>query len=174
MLTVSTFIPLHEKNNLASQFFVIISYYRFTYEIHKCLYVHPRAVHIIYTAWLFSTIGFTQSVNMYKTTDTDCLPIWQISARYRLSVNHYFLQFFTVSHVSLISLISLLFMPFCSSWKKSLSGEYRHPPFLQPGPRTIVFSHVNNPNLDSNEIYIVNQIFLLGCITCRSFPSHNG
>ena len=28
---------------------------------------------------------------MYKTTDTDCLPIWQISARYRyrLSVNHY-------------------------------------------------------------------------------------
>ena len=26
---------------------------------------------------------------MYKTTDTDCLPIWQILARYRLSVNHY-------------------------------------------------------------------------------------
>ena len=41
MLTVSTFILLHEKNNLASQFFVIISYYRFTYEIHKRLYVHP-------------------------------------------------------------------------------------------------------------------------------------
>ena len=91
MLTVSTFILLHEKNNLASQFFVIISYYRFTYEIHKHLYVYPRAMHIIYTAWLFSTIGFTQSLNMYKTTDTDCLPIWQISARYRyrLSVNHY-------------------------------------------------------------------------------------
>ena len=89
MLTVSTFSLLHEKNNFASQFFVIISYYRFTYEIHKRLYVHPRAMHIIYTAWIFSTIGFTQSVNMYKTTDTGCLPIWQISARYRLSVNHY-------------------------------------------------------------------------------------
>ena len=58
---------------------------------HKRLYVHPRAMHIICTALIFSTIGFTQSVNMYKTTDTDCLPIWQIWARYRyrLSVNHY-------------------------------------------------------------------------------------
>ena len=63
MLTVSTFSLLHEKNNFASQFFVIISYYRFTYEIHKRLYVHPRAMHIIYTAWIFSTIGFTQSVS---------------------------------------------------------------------------------------------------------------
>ena len=33
MLTMSTFSLLHEKNNFASQFFVIISYYRFTYEI---------------------------------------------------------------------------------------------------------------------------------------------
>ena len=33
---------------------------------------------------------------MYKTTDTDYLPIWQISARYRyrLSVNHYFYHTF--------------------------------------------------------------------------------
>ena len=89
MLTVSTFSLLHEKNNFASKCFVIISYYRFTYEIHKRLYVHPHAMHMIYKAWIFSTIGFTQSVNMYKTTDTDCPPIWQISARYRLSVNHY-------------------------------------------------------------------------------------
>ena len=74
MLTMSTFSLLHEKKNFASQ-----------------LYVHPRAMHIIYAAWIFSAIGFTQSVNMYKTTDTDCLPTWQISARYRyrLSVNHY-------------------------------------------------------------------------------------
>ena len=49
MLTVSTFILLHEKNNFASQFFVMISYYLFTYEIHKRLYVHSRAMHIIYT-----------------------------------------------------------------------------------------------------------------------------
>ena len=92
MLTVSTFSLLHKKNNFASQFFVIISYYRFTYEIRKRLNVHPRAMHIIYTEWILSIIGFTQSVNMYKTTDTDCLPISQISARYRyrLSVNHYF------------------------------------------------------------------------------------
>ena len=83
MLTMSTFSLLHEKNNFALQFFVIISYYRFTYEIHKRLYVHPRAMHIIYTARIFSTISFTQSVTLYKTTDTDCLPIWQISARYR-------------------------------------------------------------------------------------------
>ena len=47
MLTMSTFSLLHEKNNFASQFFVIISYYRFTYEIHKRLYVHPLAMHII-------------------------------------------------------------------------------------------------------------------------------
>ena len=33
MLTMSTFSLLHEKNNFALQFFVIISYYRFTYEI---------------------------------------------------------------------------------------------------------------------------------------------
>ena len=48
MLTMSTFSLLHEKNNFAShaQFFVIINYYRFTYEIHKRLYVHPRAMHI--------------------------------------------------------------------------------------------------------------------------------
>ena len=56
MLTMSTFSLLHEKNNFASQFFGIISYYRFTYEIAitdlptKRLYVHPRAMHIIYTA----------------------------------------------------------------------------------------------------------------------------
>ena len=37
MLMMSTSL-LHEKNNFASQFFVIISYYRFTYEIHKRLY----------------------------------------------------------------------------------------------------------------------------------------
>ena len=46
---MSTFSLLHEKNNFALQFFVIISYYRFTYEIHKHLYVHPRAMHVIYT-----------------------------------------------------------------------------------------------------------------------------
>ena len=33
MLTMSTFSLLHEKNNFDSQFFVIISYYRFTYKI---------------------------------------------------------------------------------------------------------------------------------------------
>ena len=33
MLTMSTFSLLHEKNNFASQFFVIISYYQFIYEI---------------------------------------------------------------------------------------------------------------------------------------------
>ena len=88
MLTVSTFILLHEKNNLASQFFVIISYYRFTYEIHKRLYVHPRTMHIIYTAWLFSAIGFTQSVNMYKTTDTDCYIKINISNANKVNALH--------------------------------------------------------------------------------------
>ena len=54
----------------------------------SALYMHPRAMHIIYTTWIFSTISFTQSANMYKTTDTDCLPIWQISTRYRtITVN---------------------------------------------------------------------------------------
>ena len=77
MLTMSTFSLLHEKNNFALQFFVIISYYRFTYEIHKRLYVHPRAMHIIYTAWIFSTIGFTIGKYVYRhgkyrpDTDTD-------------------------------------------------------------------------------------------------------
>ena len=33
MLTISTFSLLHEKNNFASQFFAVISYYRFIYEI---------------------------------------------------------------------------------------------------------------------------------------------
>ena len=75
MLMVSTFILLHEKNNLASQFFVIISYYRFTYEIHKRLYVHPRAVHynlysITFPNYRFHTIGkYVQNYRYRLSTD---------------------------------------------------------------------------------------------------------
>ena len=80
MLTMSTFSLLHEKNNFASQFFVIISYYRFTYEIHKRLYVHPTC-----DAYNLYSVNFVNhrfhTIGMYKTTDTDCLRIWQISAR---------------------------------------------------------------------------------------------
>ena len=63
MLTVSTFILLHEKNNLASQFFVIISYYRFTYEIHKRLYVRASThgannlYSVTFLNYRFHTIG---------------------------------------------------------------------------------------------------------------------
>ena len=63
MLTMSTFSLLHEKNNFASQFLVITSYYRFTYEIHKRLYVHPftRDAYSLYSVNFlnhrFHTIG---------------------------------------------------------------------------------------------------------------------
>ena len=74
MLTVSTFIVLHEKNNLAPQFFVIISYYRFTYEIHKRLYVHPRGAYNLYSVtflnYRFHTIGkYVQNYRYRLSTD---------------------------------------------------------------------------------------------------------
>ena len=76
MLRMSTFSLLHEKNNFALQFFVIISYYRFTYEIHKRLYVHPCAMHIynLYSANIlnhqFHTIGkYVQNYRYRLSTD---------------------------------------------------------------------------------------------------------
>ena len=52
-------------------------------------------MYIIFKVRIFSKIGFTQSENTDNSTDTDCLPIRQKSARcryrYRLSVNHYLL-----------------------------------------------------------------------------------
>ena len=75
MLTVSTFILLHEKNNLASQFFVIISYYRFTYEIRQALVrASTRGAYNLYSVtflnYRFHTIGkYVQNYRYRLSTD---------------------------------------------------------------------------------------------------------
>ena len=76
MLTMSTFSLLHEKNNFASQFFVIISYYRFTYENRQALVrASTRDAYNLYSVNFlnhrFHTIGkYVQNYRYRLSTDT--------------------------------------------------------------------------------------------------------
>ena len=72
MLTVSTFILLHEKNNLASQFFVIISYY--LPNTQALVRVSTRDAHNLYSVtflnYRFHTIGkYVQNYQYRLSTD---------------------------------------------------------------------------------------------------------
>ena len=69
-----TFSLQHEKNNFASQFFVIISYYRFTYEIHKGTRASTRDAYNLYSVNFlnhrFHTIGkYVQNYLYRLSTD---------------------------------------------------------------------------------------------------------